>query len=163
MSKLRDSLREQETYYGMACAQLTLLNERFEQLAKRYDIADKLGQKSFRYSLKLRMSVLEGVRKMFFRYATFKACHVNEIRHEILIEHAISENNGDHTYSYPLLGRYANPIFHLSSADSDETDDEVEEDEDSYDTETESGDETDDEVDEIEDYYDTDIDSDETL
>lgn len=51
MNELRDRLKEQETYYGMACLQLTVLNQRFEQLAKRYDRADKLGQKSFRYSL----------------------------------------------------------------------------------------------------------------
>lgn len=140
MNELRDRLKEQETYYGMACLQLTVLNQKFEQLAKRYDRADKLGQKSFRYSLRMKMAILEGVRNMFYEFATFKACNVNKLRQEILIEHAFSENNGEYSHSYPLYGRYGNPLYLLGGAnDEDEdADDEVDEYEDLYGTDTES-------------------------
>ncbi|XP_061171876.1 uncharacterized protein LOC133181376 [Saccostrea echinata] len=137
INELRDRLREQETYYGMACLQLTVLNQRFEQLAKRYDRADKLGQKSFRYSLRMKMAILEGVRNMFYEFATYKACSVNKLRQEILIEHAFLENNGQYSDSGSLYGRYGNPVFLLEGADGDEADDEID-DEDIYGIDTES-------------------------
>lgn len=142
INELRDRLKEQETYYGMACLQLTVLNQRFEQLTRRYDRADKLGQKSFRYSLRMKMAILEGVRNMFYEFATLKACDVNKLRQEILIEHAFLENNGEYTDSSPLYGRYGNPLFLLAGDDDDDddedADDEVDEEEELYGTDTES-------------------------
>ncbi|KAK3094832.1 hypothetical protein FSP39_006851 [Pinctada imbricata] len=139
ISELKDRLREQEAYYASACVQLSALNIQMEQLAKRFERAEEKGQKSFRYSLRMRMAVLEGVRNMFYEFASLKANVISRLRHEILIEHVFSEANmADLNDSYPIFGRYGLPLFMVGNNNEDEEEDGEldEEEEDDYLTET---------------------------
>ena len=92
---LKDRLIELERFYNSACGQLIVLNMSMERLTARYVRAEKLGLRTCRYSLRMRMAITEGVRNMFYEYATHKAYQISKVRQEILVEHAFSEESGD--------------------------------------------------------------------
>ena len=139
ISELKDRLREQEAFYSSACVQLSVLNVQMDQLSKRFDRVDKTGQKSFRYTLRMRMAVLEGVRNMFYQFASIKAFLINRLRHEILIELAFSEQNSANMDedSYPVLGRFGHPFFLINGEEDEGDEDEEELDDDEFGTDTE--------------------------
>ena len=55
--------------FGLACRQLKMLNSSLAELEDRYDRAFRDNLRSFRYSLGLRMTTLEGVKNMYYEYA----------------------------------------------------------------------------------------------
>ena len=62
------------------------LNRRLDEMAKRYDKASRENHRSFRYSLRLRMAVTEGVRNMYYEYAANKADEITNLRCQVLQE-----------------------------------------------------------------------------
>lgn len=55
--------------FRRACRQLLILNEEIDCLQCRYERAEAENQRSFRYSLRLRIATLEGVRDAYQEYA----------------------------------------------------------------------------------------------
>lgn len=82
----RFSLVDSERRFRRACEQIVLLNQKLEELQRRYNRAKDINQKSFRYSLRLRLSVLEGIRNTYFDYAHAKAEQVGELRRDLFGE-----------------------------------------------------------------------------
>lgn len=132
MSKLeilRYQLFDQENIYRSACYQLSVLNIHIENLTKRYEKADSIGHLAFRYSLRMRMTVAEGARNMFYEFATKKAFMINKLRQEILVEYAFADEEDDHDqgiawFDYPM---YLSD-YDTEESDSDESGDENEND-----------------------------------
>jgi hypothetical protein len=94
----RFSLVDSERRFRRACEQIVLLNHKLEDLQRRYARAKSENRKSFRYSLRLRLAVVEGLRNTYYDYAHGKADHVAELRQELfgervlVVEEAISDS-----------------------------------------------------------------------
>lgn len=81
--ELQTNLRGLETKFRRACDQIVLMNRKLEACSVRYRRAKKSDTKSFRYPLRLRLAVIEGVRNMYYDYATKKAEEVDELRRRL--------------------------------------------------------------------------------
>jgi hypothetical protein len=64
--------------------------------------ADSIGHLAFRYSLRMRMTVAEGARNMFYEFATKKAFMINKLWQEILVEYAFADEEDDHEDRFAL-------------------------------------------------------------
>ncbi|KAH3731144.1 hypothetical protein DPMN_057150 [Dreissena polymorpha] len=80
LEKAMKELERKEEHFRRACDQIVLLNETLCSSAFRYKHARRNDMKSFRYPLRLRLSVIEGIRIMFYEYATQKAVEVQHLR-----------------------------------------------------------------------------------
>ena len=80
-----------ENKFEKACAQLRTLNNKITNVQLRYERAASFNQRSFRYSLRIQLVELEGVRNMFWQYARKKAEDLDSIKQAILTSLAQSE------------------------------------------------------------------------
>ena len=78
--ELKTKLERLETNFRRACDQIVLMNKKLEACNVRYRRAKRCDTKSFRYPLRLRLSVIEGVRNMYYDYAQRKAEQVDDLR-----------------------------------------------------------------------------------
>ena len=93
--------KEAEHKLQRACAQLDLLNARLEKLHRRLDKARSAGPLA--YNLRMEVSVVEGVRGMFYQYAHSRAQDVAYLW-QVMSEHhsssSILQQNGRNTGSW---------------------------------------------------------------
>ena len=73
-------LEKAESSFQKACQQIVFLNKRLDELQLRYDRANKDGNKSFRYSLRLKIAAGEGLRNTYYEYACTKADLITNLR-----------------------------------------------------------------------------------
>lgn len=69
-----------EKQFRTACQQIVQLNRRLDEMSIRYDRANREGRRTFRYSLRLKIAVIEGVRNMYYDYAANKADQITDLR-----------------------------------------------------------------------------------
>ncbi|KAK3087318.1 hypothetical protein FSP39_004618 [Pinctada imbricata] len=69
--------------FEKACQQIALLDQKIKDLEFRYKRAVKRKKNSFRYNLRLRLSVVTGVKMMYHHYASTKAEELTKIRRQI--------------------------------------------------------------------------------
>jgi len=69
--------------FDRACQQIALLDQKIRDLEVRYKRAVKNKKNSFRYNLRLRLSVVTGVKMMYHHYASTKAEELSRIRRQI--------------------------------------------------------------------------------
>lgn len=91
-SDIPTRLFEAERSFRRACDHILALNRALSEMQKRYDHASRERIRMFRYSLRLRMAVTEGVRNMFYEYATIKADEVTELRCQISSDEELSDS-----------------------------------------------------------------------
>lgn len=82
----RFSLIDHEKKFRRACEQIVQLNFKLGELQDRYMKAKKNNQRSFRYSLRLRLAVVEGMRNTYYEYAHKKAEVVADMRRKLFGE-----------------------------------------------------------------------------
>ena len=82
----KSTLVDNERRFKRACEQIVQLHYSLEALQQRYNKAKKDKNKSFRYSLRLRIDVVDGMRNMYYDYAHKKAEVVVELRQELFGE-----------------------------------------------------------------------------
>lgn len=80
------TLVDNERRFKRACEQIVQLNYSLDALQQRYSKAKKDNHKSFRYSLRLRIAVVDGMRNMYYDYAHKKAETIAELRQELFGE-----------------------------------------------------------------------------
>ena len=80
------ALQRTQTKFRRACIQLTLLNKQLDDMKERYSQAKADNFRCFRYNLRLKLAVIEGVRNMYYAYAYAKAEKVAELRHDLFGE-----------------------------------------------------------------------------
>lgn len=73
-------LEKAESSFQKACEQIVFLNKRLDDLQLRYDRANREGNKSFRYSLRLKIAAGEGLRNTYYEYACTKADLITDLR-----------------------------------------------------------------------------------
>ena len=78
-AKLHDSQRR----FNRACDQILLLNSRLRCIRKRYNLARSSDSKTFRFPLRMRMMVTEGLIKTYYHYADVKRAEILECRAEL--------------------------------------------------------------------------------
>ena len=69
--------------FQRACKELILLDNRERDLAIRYMRATKSANLNFRYSMRMKMAAVSGIKLMFYRYAEQQAQRVNRLSGEI--------------------------------------------------------------------------------
>ena len=80
------ALHRAQTKFRKACIQLTLLNKQLADVKERYQQAKEDNFRCFRYNLRLKLAVIEGVRNMYYDYAYTKAEDVVKLRHDLFGE-----------------------------------------------------------------------------
>ena len=65
-------LYETQRRFNRACDQILLLNTRLHGLKKRYQSARSNDYKTFRFPLRLRIMIEEGMVKQYYHYAEMK-------------------------------------------------------------------------------------------
>lgn len=83
---MKAELHQTEVRFRKACNQINLLNRKMDSIHKRYNCAKKNNHRVFRYKLRLRLAVVEGLRNMYYEYANKKASRVVELRRELFNE-----------------------------------------------------------------------------
>lgn len=100
----RFSLMDSERRFKRACEQIVQLNYKMSDLQSRYSKAKNENHRSFRYSLRLRLAVVEGLRNMYYDYAHNKAQTVADLRREMfgedvqIISDDMSDSGSDEEY-----------------------------------------------------------------
>ena len=80
------ALHRAQTRFRKACIQLKLLNKQLTDMKYRYSRAKDDNFRCFRYNLRLKLAVIEGVRNMYYDYAYMKAEDVARLRHDLFGE-----------------------------------------------------------------------------
>lgn len=80
--QLAEKLERSEKYLKKACLQIVVLNDRLSSTTKRYHMAQASGRRSFRYTLRLKLAIIEGLRNAYYEYATIKALEMQQARRE---------------------------------------------------------------------------------
>ena len=71
--------------FQKACQQVRQMNKKIENLQIRYDRAKRDHQKSFRYTLRLQIATVEGVRNAFYEYACKVGAEIEELQFELAL------------------------------------------------------------------------------
>ena len=79
----RFTLLEKERRFRRACEQIVQLNYKLDDMQSRYLGAKRDGLRTFRYNYRLRLSVIEGLRNMYYDYAHQKAEDISGLRNEL--------------------------------------------------------------------------------
>ena len=83
-SDFRQSLEIAESHFRKACEQVIVMNRQIKDLTDRFEEAESAGNKTMRYKLRLRLSVIEGVRNMFYEFAAQKAVTITQLQRLVL-------------------------------------------------------------------------------
>ena len=92
------ALHRAQTKFRKACIQLKLLNKQLTDIKDRYSRAKNDNFRCFRYNLRRKLAVIEGVRNMYYDYAYMKAEDVARLRQDLFrdnLEIVVSESETD--------------------------------------------------------------------
>lgn len=84
-----------ETTFNKACDQIRLFNDQLDDLQVRLDRAERDRQRSILYSLRIKMSVLEGVRNMVCEYAAQLADDLVQTQCQLLNDAEAGQSSDD--------------------------------------------------------------------
>ena len=79
-----EAFKRRERKFHRACHHIRMLNRRIEETQSRYDNAYARQQRPFRYTYRLQIATLEGVRNMFYEYASRQAEKLEKIQEELI-------------------------------------------------------------------------------
>lgn len=89
-----EQMREAQAKFEKACHQIVLLDQKIRDLEVRYKRAVKNKKHSFRYNLRLRLSVVTGVKMMYHHYASTKAEELDQLRRQMVGGREVDEQRG---------------------------------------------------------------------
>jgi len=87
------TFRATDRKFRRACQQIRLLNHRIEDAQVRYDRAYKDNRRSFRYTCRLQLATLEGMRNMFYEYACNRADELESLQEDLIAAGLISDSS----------------------------------------------------------------------
>ncbi len=82
------SFQKLDRKFRRSCHHIRMLNRRIQEVQVRYDRAFSSGQRSFRYSHRLRLATYEGMRNMYYEYACRRAEELEKMQ-EVLIQNGL--------------------------------------------------------------------------
>ena len=77
-------IRSVKKVFRHACSQVILLNHYIEAYKARYDRARAVKRLSFRYTNRLKLSSLEGVRNLIYEYACQKCEEIEKLQEKLI-------------------------------------------------------------------------------
>lgn len=80
---LEEQTQQLNLKFFRVCEQLRVLNKKIYESQKRYTHAQRNNIRASRYSLRIELCVLEGVRNMHYEYALRAASNLDEMRRRI--------------------------------------------------------------------------------
>ena len=83
---LQNKLNDAQLKFRKACQQIILLDQQIRDLEVRYKRAVKNKKNSFRYNLRLKLSVVTGVKMMYHHYASTKGDEIERMRQRLGLE-----------------------------------------------------------------------------
>ena len=89
VSRIQD-VHDLNRKFRKACSQLILINNLMDKIEERYNRALEHGRKSYRYILRLRICVLEGIRSAFYDYASKKADELEDMQRTLYLQTGIN-------------------------------------------------------------------------
>lgn len=75
-----------EKRFLLCCQQITLVDQKLDALQVRYIRANQINDRSARYSLRLQIATMEGMRNIYYQYAKVKGMQIAEIRRGLFDE-----------------------------------------------------------------------------
>ena len=88
---LLNQIKQMNKKFRLACKQVVLMNNEIEYLQNRYDRAVQQSNRSYRYFLRLKIATIEGIRNMFYDYASQHADKLDALHEQLLTEGIIEE------------------------------------------------------------------------
>lgn len=88
-------MRVLDRKFRKSCSQVQLLSHRIKDKKRRYDRACKSKQRSWRYSLRLQLATLEGMRNMFYEYAYRRADELEALQDMLVDAGLMSDTEED--------------------------------------------------------------------
>ena len=95
--QMMTSFRVLEKKFQKACHHIRVLNRHIEQIQTRYDRAFLSARKSFRYTYRLKLATYEGMRNMYYEYATRRADELEKMQDLLIHGGMISESSDPET------------------------------------------------------------------
>ena len=87
MATVTDHLQMQvlqmDSKFQKACGHVLVLNNFLRQLQIHYDRAARDNLRTYRYTLRLRLCTVEGLRNSLYEYATMKADEIEQLEEEM--------------------------------------------------------------------------------
>ena len=80
---LQGEIFHEDAKFQRACSQVVLLNTLVQELQTRYDRAVRDNLRTYRYALRLRLCTVEGIRNMYYEYATATADKIEELENRM--------------------------------------------------------------------------------
>ena len=94
-AEIRQKIQTIDGRFQRACDQIVILNRHLDNLQLRYDRAHRDNLRTFRYSLRIKLSATEGVRNMFVEYASAVADELMELQCQLLEQANITSDDTD--------------------------------------------------------------------
>ena len=69
--------------FQRSCSQIIMLNNSIEDTQSRFDRAVADCRRTFCYSIRLRLATLEGIRNMFYEYASRLSDRLESLQHQL--------------------------------------------------------------------------------
>jgi hypothetical protein len=76
-------LIEAENKFIKACQQISVIDRKLQALHHRHRLANATGNRAMRYTIRLTLVTIEGVRTAYYEYAHMKADEIADIRKEL--------------------------------------------------------------------------------
>lgn len=76
---IQNIIVQKDSKFQKACAQVLLLNNLVQDLQTRYDRAVQDSRRQYRYTLRLRLCTVEGLRNMYYEYACQSADEIEAL------------------------------------------------------------------------------------
>jgi len=92
---LMTQFKHMDRKFRRSCHHIRILNRRIEEVQIRYDRAFSSGQRSFRYSHRLKLATYEGTRNMFYEYACRRADELEKMQDSLIQRGLISDSSAD--------------------------------------------------------------------
>ncbi|KAH3711370.1 hypothetical protein DPMN_070879 [Dreissena polymorpha] len=83
-TNIRFQLKTAERHFRYACQQVMMISRQVEEVTRRYHGVDRTGDTISRYNIRLRLSILDGVRNMYYEFAAKKAAEIVELQQCVL-------------------------------------------------------------------------------
>lgn len=119
-TSLRRQLISTESFFRKSCEQVFVLNRHVQETTRRFNSSDHKGNKVLRYSLRLRLSVLEGVRNMYYEFAAKQAAEIVELQRRILdVEQTAADDSDSDVSELSYGGTYTYDVNNVTDADDE--------------------------------------------
>ncbi|KAL4234718.1 hypothetical protein ACF0H5_006360 [Mactra antiquata] len=125
LDDLVERIMDAESGFRRACSQIMIMNRTISEMQSRYEITMKQQARMFRYTLRVRIAVAEGVRNMFYEYARQKADLIVDLRNQIEhIQNQVEEADDDECVEYGEEYDLSDSELEFSDIDLSDFDDE---------------------------------------